>query len=288
MPVFPLEVEVNTATILRTTSIFRKAQKQILKEIETATDFGVRNRKEILKQIDVILFNLSEEVGETVGKQIPKYYKRGARDAVTQLDRIGAKVNVATGFNRVHKQAIQALVDDTAKAFAESISGVKRNANVLLGKAVRDQITLALAKGKIAGEDLRVIKRNIVGIMREQGIASLIDKGGKKWKLDTYAEMLVRTKSVEARNKGLMNRIVENGYDLVQVSNHNSSHRECAVWEGKILSSTGRTKGYPTLAEAEASGLFHPNCKHAINVVVPELAKKTEAYDFKTGKYART
>jgi hypothetical protein len=91
--------------------------------------------------------------------------------------------------------------------------------------------------------------------------------------------MLFRTKAVEARNRGLANRMVEFNYDLVQVSNHNSTHEECRVWESRILSVSGATKGYPTVAKAEAAGLFHPNCKHAINVLIPSLARQTEAYN---------
>lgn len=285
MATFPLEVEVNEKNITKLVKVFEYAQTQIAKEIEGATDFGVRNRKSILRQIDSILDDLSKQISEeVVGKEIPNQYMAGADDAVGQLEDVGAKINVKTGFNLVHKDAIQALVDDTARAFGESMTGVKRNATRLLDIGTKERITLKLAKGNIGGEDLRRIKNQVVGVMREQGIASLIDKGGKKWELDRYAEMLIRTKSVEARNKGLINRMEENDYDLVQVSAHGSTHEECAVWEGKILSATGRTKGYPTLAEAEASGLFHPNCKHAVNVIIPELARQTKAYDFRTGK----
>jgi hypothetical protein len=30
---------------------------------------------------------------------------------------------------------------------------------------------------------------------------------------------------------------------------------------------------------AEREGLFHPNCKHAINAIIPELASLTKSYD---------
>jgi hypothetical protein len=98
--------------------------------------------------------------------------------------------------------------------------------------------------------------------------------------------MLFRTKVVEARNRGIANRLVENGYDLVQVSNHGmASCPMCAPWQGKILSSTGATKGYDTVLDAERAGLFHPNCRHAINVLVPGLASMTRAYNPDKGAY---
>lgn len=282
MAIFPLEVEVNEKRLLKLTKVFKVAQAQIADELIGATDFGYKNRKAILKQIDEILAELGTEVGEKViPEAIEEMYQTGAEEAASQLKEVtDGAAPVKTGFNRVHKQAVAALVDDTAKAFAESMTGVSRNARLLLNKAVKEEMTQRLATGKISGEALKRIKNEIVGIMQEQGIASLVDKGGKKWTLDRYAEMLIRTKSVEARNRGLANRVAEFKYDLVQVSDHGASSCPlCQPWQGKILSLRGETKGYPTLAEAERAGLFHPNCRHAINVLIPELASRTNAYD---------
>jgi hypothetical protein len=72
--------------------------------------------------------------------------------------------------------------------------------------------------------------------------------------------------------------MAENDYDLVQVSAHGATD-VCGAWEGKILSATGATPGYDTVADAEADGLFHPNCRHAINVLIPSLARQTQAYN---------
>jgi len=283
---YPVNVEINEKNLLKFIRVFRLAQGKIISEIEGATDFGVANRKALLAQIDNILEELQIEAEGIAQKQLPLYYEQGAKEAIRQLNYVGAEVGIASGFNRIHKQAILNLVDETAKGFAESITGVKRNTRNLLGKAVRKEITQKLAEGKISGDALRSIKREIIGVMKERGIISLIDKGGRKWELDRYTEMLIRTKSVEARNRGLVNRVIENGYDLVQVSDHMGECELCRPWEGKILSVTGKTKGYPALDQAESEGLFHPNCRHAINVLIPELAEKTKAYDYKTGKYA--
>ena len=46
-------------------------------------------------------------------------------------------------------------------------------------------------------------------------------------------------------------------------------------WQGKVLSITGKTKGYPTLEEAKAAGLFHPNCRHAYGLHI-DLDKEIE------------
>lgn len=281
---FPRSVELDEEQIARLEKLYKAAYAKIVGEIEGATNFGVANRKAILKQIEGILKEFGSEVNGLIEEDIPALYEDGAQLAVKQLQNVGADVKFKTGFNKIHEEAISALIDDTANAFGESMQGVNRSAQNLLGKAVREQITQQMAIGKVGGEALKEIKKTVVGTLRTEGLDSLVDKAGRGWTLDRYAEMLIRTKAVEARNRGMANRLAENDYDLVQVSSHGATD-VCADWEGKILSVTGQTEGYDTVADAEADGLFHPNCKHAINVIVPELALKTRAYDTGSGSY---
>lgn len=275
---YPLQVELNEDNINKLTQTFKTAYAEIVRELETATDWGVQNRKVLLKQIEAVLTDLGVDVQEFLETELSEYYKLGANEAVEQLGNIGAKVSVSEGFNRIHKEAIAALVDDASRAFGESLTGVARSANLILGKVAREALTQKLAEGVIGGKARREVIKILKTTIREQGLDALVDKAGRKWSLDRYADMLFRTKAVEARNRGLINRMVENNYDLVQVSSHPGTCDICAEWQGKVLSARGGTPGYPTVAEAEAAGLFHPNCRHAINVLIPSLARETEAY----------
>lgn len=268
---FPQEVALDPETIKRLTALYTIAKKQIISEFEGATDFGVANRKAILVQIDTILEQYGASGSEIIKDDILKQYQKGSTQAVNQLENLGVEVNVPTGFNKIHREAIQALVSETQAPFAESLGAVKRQATNLLNVAVKQQITEQLAIGKIGGKALREIRQNVVGILRTDGITGLVDKRGAAWELDRYAEMLIRTKSVEARNTGLSNRMAQNNYDLVEVSSHGAID-QCGEWEGKILSLTGKTPGYQTVEDARSGGLFHPNCRHAINVYIAELA----------------
>lgn len=282
---FPVQVKVDEAQIARLTTVYKKAYAQIVKEIEGATNFGVANRKVILAQIQNILEDLGTNVGKFIEEELPQYYKIGAEHAVSQLQEIGADLKLAEGFNRVNNNAISAIVSDTADAFGESLTGVNRSARALMSKATKEAITQQIATGQIQGTPNKAIGTAVKAALREQGLDALKDKAGRGWTLDRYSEMLIRTKAVEARNQGMHDRMLQNGYDLVEVSSHGADD-VCGDWEGEILSLTGETPGYPTLKEAEEDGLFHPNCKHAINVINPELASKTHAYDSTTGKYS--
>jgi hypothetical protein len=278
-PLYPTEVNVNQKDIDVLTRTFKQAYKDIVGTINGSTSFSVSNRKSILAQIEAILESLGVDVQDFVEREMTNQYKSGAGDAVKQLNNVDAELPIKTGFSQVHKDAIDFLVNETTQSMFEAISGVKRSANVLLGRTARELITQKMATGITAGSELNNVKRILKGILAEQGLDSVTDKSGRGWSLDRYSEMLFRTKAVQARNYGFANRLVENGYDLVQVSSHFSSCPLCEPWQGKILSVTGKTKGYPTLAQAESDGLFHPNCRHAINAITPSLANKTRAYD---------
>lgn len=276
------EVQINEKSIKRLIKTYKKAQKDILQEVMSATDFGVARRRRILAQIDDILRTLKVTTDTFIQEELPIQYYGGADDAIKQLKNIKAPIMVDEGFSRIHQDAVAAMVDETAEAFAEAMVGISRSGKRLLGRVSRELITQRLAKGMIGGEARKQVTREIKAIILDSGINALVDRGGRRWSLERYADMLFRTKSVEARNRGLVNRLLENNYDLVQVSKHTGACELCAPWEGKILSASGSTKGYKTVAQAEEGGLFHPNCRHAINVLVPKLARLTSAYDPET------
>ncbi len=273
------EVKIREGRVDDLIVIYQQAYKQVVETIVDATDAGKIRKAQTLSVIRRQLTELGVDVDKWVRAELPKYYLDGATVVVEDLRQMGVDVSKTTGFAVVNREAIKALTDETALAFAEGITGIGRNASAVLSVALKQQLNSIIAQGKLTGETRKVISNGVKETLKENGLGVLIDKGGRKWDFDVYSRMLVRTKAVEARNQGLANRMLASGYDLVQVTRHGTEHPACQVWEGKILSLTGNTPGYPTLAEAKQGGLFHPNCKHAINAINPDLARKTHAYD---------
>ena len=107
--------------------------------------------------------------------------------------------------------------------------------------------------------------------MAREGLPFFVDKAGRKWGLDTYAEMAVRTATNKALRAGHTNTMVEHGIDLVVVSSHKNPAPQCAPFERKVLSLTGQfapgthrigdniVSVASTMQQAEESGLHHPN-----------------------------
>lgn len=278
---------VNTDNTDRLVQLYKDAYRQILNEFKDATDFGQKYRAEIAKNIKSILKDLGVETNQWIEQNMPAAYQAGMSDAVAQLDALGAKIGIGSNFTAIDTKAIQALMDDATLSFGNALSAVNRSAQQVFTKAAKDEIRMTIAQGVVTSNDRKMIVNNIKQLIEEDGISALEDKAGRSWTLDRYADMLARTKIVEARNTGLQNQMLENGYDLVQVSEHGATD-VCADWEGEILSLSGDTDGYATVDEATADGLFHPNCQHAINAIVPNLAAETNAYNTDTGEYSNS
>lgn len=273
------EVKIRSIPINNLIATYEDAYKNIVKTILDETLAGKIRKARTLATIKIQLTELGVDVGKWAKKEIPQYYLDGANQALQDLKDLGVETSGPKGLVPINKEAIATLVDGTNNALAQGLTGISRNATVIVNDAIRQQLNFIIADGQLTGETLRTVRNAVKQKLSDVGLSALTDRAGREWSFDRYAEMLVRTRAVESRNAGLADKMLQNGYDLVQVSNHGSSHEACRVWEGAILSLTGKTKGYPTLQEAIDAGLFHPNCQHAINVLVPELAELTKSYN---------
>lgn len=277
--------------IQRLVALYIDSSKRLLADFDTVTDFSQANRVKLLRNVDKELQRLAKESGAWVNDEVRKAYKNGMEDAIDGLQILGSKgaidnsLPVTRLFTKPNERAVAALVDDASKAFGESLTTVGRSVRNITSQAFQREVRATIAEGVLSGQTRLEIVRDVKAALQSNGLTGLVDKGGKRWSMDRYADMLARTKLTEARNTGLANKMLENGNDLVQVSINGSDHPACADWEGKILSLTGKTNGYPTVDDAESDGLWHPNCKHTINPIEPEIAKETYGWNSETGQY---
>lgn len=288
-------VKIRSGNIDDLIVLYKYTYSRMVKEITTATEAGKINKARVMARINAELTALGVNVDEWVKRDIPQYYLDGANVAIQDLRALGIDVSKSTNFAIINQEAIKALTDEVALSFAQGITALSRNARRTLDDTFKRQLNFIIAQGKLTGDTRKEISNALKQRLQDEGIQSITDRGGREWSFDTYTRMLARTKAVEARNQGLINRMLSVGYDLVQVTRHNSTHKACRDLEGKILSITGATPAgtklpggfevWGTLDAAKAHGLFHPNCEHAINVFNADLAAKTKVYDAASGQY---
>lgn len=121
----------------------------------------------------------------------------------------------------------------------------------------------ALGRGYTPAQAQAYAWRNYV----KQGITGFTDKAGRNWSLSAYVEMSVRTATMRAYNDAHLQVMQAAGIHLFTVSDDGHPCPLCFPWQNRIISD-GTVPGYPTIEEATAAGLFHPNCKHILTAVI--------------------
>jgi hypothetical protein len=252
------------AEIERLVKFYEQAEREILDRINRAllrankTEYLVQMKREI----EAILQQLREGNQTWCTEAIPRVYSEGLRNADTMLKDIGASTSAA--FGAIHQQAAQVLADNAFQRFEDVVQVIGRQVN-----DIYRELALENVRGTVVGYDTwKQTARRFREQLAERGVTGFKDRSGKMWNMRTYTEMVARTTTMQAHLEGTANRLVEQGHDLVKVSTHRGACPLCLPWQGKILSITGKTEGYPTLEETKAAGLFHPNCRHAYGLYI--------------------
>lgn len=229
------------------------AENKILNEINTTllTEKRFEYLKATQKNIDTIRRSLLNGSREWCQEAIPALYIEGAKST-----------GLPGGFGVQHQQAMQVLADN----FYQRMQDV----DSIVGRRIDDiyrELTLQNITYNISGIDSwQVTKKNLEKDLLKNGITGFVDKSGRRWSLSSYADMATRAVSREVKIEGHKNRLLENGYDVVEITGGVSkvTCQACKNWVGRRISLTGKTEGLPTLADARASGVFHPRCTHSI------------------------
>jgi hypothetical protein len=259
------------AEISRLVKFYEQAEREILDRINRALLRG--NNTEYLaqmkKNIEAILQQLREGNRTWCSEAIPRVYSQGLYSADAMLKDAG--VSITAGFGAIHQQAAQVLAENTFQRFEDVVQVIGRQVN-----DIYRELALENVRGTVVGYDTwKQTARRFREQLAERGVTGFKDRTGRMWNMRTYTEMVARTTTMQAHLEGTANRLVEQGHDLVKVSTHRGACELCQPWQGKILSITGKTEGYPTLEEAKAAGLFHPNCRHAYGLYI-DLDKEIE------------
>lgn len=259
------------AEINRLVKFYEQAEREILDRLNRALLRG--NKTEYLaqmkKNIEAILQQLREGNRTWCEQAIPRVYSQGLYSADAMLKDIGATVKA--GYGAIHQQAAQVLAENAYQRFEDVVQVIGRQVN-----DIYRELALENVRGTVVGYDTwKQVANRYREQLAERGVTGFRDRSGRAWNMRTYTEMHARTVCMQAHLEGTANRLVEQGHDLVKVSTHRGACELCQPWQGKILSITGKTEGYPTLEEAKAAKLFHVNCRHAYGLHI-DLDKEIE------------
>ena len=270
---------------------------QALKKLDAR---AVEGTDELLKTLADAKLRVADEIRKTAARAQSvsdaglrdKLYGRiqGHYDAVAQgiddwtLDTMG---ETAADWHGVSVEQIQAAGKD-APQFDRG--RVKR-----YWEAVAPENGSALAAvftDQMAATDIRNLRGALVDTFRQQSIEGLtakethkrlqeawddkannvdasrfVDRAGRAWTNADYLNMLVRTTQERVARDSFIDTMAAAGMQLARIAGGPSEQCEvCAAWDGLIVliagQPGGKGKDYPTLEDAKAAGVFHPNCVH--------------------------
>lgn len=243
-----------------------RLKKEFQKVIDDPTEKKIKEYREVedlilLAWLKNTFFNMTQGINENIAN--------GKSVAVEQLRKKGFKkiednAEIYTELANAKKQLIKSELE-------KIVSNIKANSrkNVV---EMRDAFILQKKK----------LTSSFMVTFRKYGVAYFTDKRGAKWSLERYINMSTTTLMASTNRQSFFAKSLEWGNDLVKVV-HLGISPECELcrpFTGKVLSISGRTKGYMTVDEASQSGhLFSYNCDHTVSAL--ELAPAKEKDDNK-------
>lgn len=261
----------------RLISLYRHAESDIVSRLQRmidkyGTDAGKKPSVRLLRQqykvIRRELKRLDAAGRREAATMVGKTYNGGFAVARRQLKDAGIVSGLSAEMSGVHKKALAVYSEQVQSRLSDLVTSAGRT----VGDIYRQlQLNTTMA-GAVAGtQTLRHVQDKMACLAEKGGLISFVDSAGRNWNMGSYVEMLSRTTLMQVHNAATWNEFAAHGEDLIQISYHTPTCALCAPWNGKVLSLTGKTPGYPTLAEAEGAGLFHPNCVTGDNIVSAEL-----------------
>jgi hypothetical protein len=179
-------------------------------------------------------------------------------------------------FSGLHEQAAMVAVEGAvadltiaANAMEQTFVSYVRRAQV---EGARSEIAREIGAGIIEGASRQTVSNRLLATLKDQVTAGHITVGRVTMNARSYADLLARTVSRAARTEGTLNRLKENGMDLVMVSNTGAVDW-CTIYEGRVFSISGRSKTYPRLVLRPP---YHPNCTHTLSAFIEQYATPEE------------
>jgi hypothetical protein len=256
----------------RLAEYYQKSVRDILVQLDRVdlTNATKANQRVVLAEIAKILSQLNDDALAWVEENIPL----AARDGVaTSLVTLGLAETFdealkVVEFNRLNKSLIETAIADTQDDLLQITQNMDRKIKTTIRQSVAEVMRSNMAQGingrKTISREILAELRSKLGDAVETGI---IDAANRRWKPSVYAEMLTRTKMMQARMEATVNEAVSREAYYGTVSRNGSKHDDCRKWEGKIVKLVDSAPGnYPTLSSlrGQKTGIFHPSCQHQV------------------------
>lgn len=202
--------------------------------------------------------------------------------AVSDLDATRLDLLAQTVVDDGWVTGLRLAEEKTAGGFSPADKAMLLASGVLAGLRAENVRLLANVRASVVSQALRLYRQAVLQIQTSSlgfdarvddakklvsrtGAVGFVDKSGRRWGVPMYAGMVAGTLYANAVRGAVVESLPATGLSFLIVDGDGGCP-ECAPWCGVVLVAEGDVVPPATarLSDAEASGLFHPNCRHLI------------------------
>jgi hypothetical protein len=236
-------------------TLYAKAESDLTFEVLkvlSQPDAPLKWRKRRLVEVRAILKRVDTAAMKRIRGVVKDSFRLGARTAKrTQV------FGDQTTFSRVNREAVDILVENLEGRLGAATQTVGRRVEDVFR---REQLRYA-TRQIVTNVPLPYTSGEMARTLRRRKATAFVDKSGREWGLESYAEMAIKTTQSDAVAQGTQNAMLDRGFDLAAVNSVVGPCHICKPFDGKTYSLTGQTEGYERLVELPP---FHPRCRHFI------------------------
>jgi len=255
---------VSNDDILR---MFKEAQRELIAVIEKmgkGSSFATFRRKHLLV-IDRIVAAMDREAKQWAKEALPPIMDAGAEETYEKMKKIKEK-EFGVSFSGVSREMVNVFLEQAWGDFGTTMIGLKKSAkNAALDKR---KIQERIFKGFVQGTSATRTQQEIMNDLRKEGFTVLKGRNGfgRKWSLESYTNMLVRTQNVTAYSLGAKAQSLGAGrrYMIIPTLRDIDGEDICNEWE---------RRKYVDLMN-DPLPPYHPNCGHTPQPVSFEQLQK--------------
>ena len=278
MPAFNV---YGAADLAQLAQAYRDAEANILRLIAQALEKGAEGTGNYYKAQYSELHKIRREADAALNTALEKTNQDLAGLLAANSQGAAAEAVASVMPPAINTDAVNALTLETAASMASMKSGVLRSVNDTFRQITR----VVSTRGIMTGETMKDRLQAALNEYAAKGLTAYTDAAGRQWKIDSYAEMALRTATNRAQNQGRSEQFKTYGIGLVRTSQHMGCSDLCLPYQGKILSLDGRTGTVTeldpatgnnvtvtitaTMDNAIANGYHHPNCRHTDTAYIP-------------------
>lgn len=258
--------------VAKLTQEYEKALRSIQAELNTLflTDFERAQIVAVEANIRQTLADLRTYGNEWAQATITKSATDGVASTIYSLGLTETfeEARKIARFNSLNKPLIEAIIADTQSDLLAVTQNVERKTRAAVRQATADVLRAKTSAGINGTQSLtQALTKELRSKLGNAANTAIIDAAGRRWKLKTYAEMLVRTKTLEAHKEATRNEALGRGVQYAVISRHGATDA-CRDWENRIIALTPDAPGgFPFVDDLPRNDIFHPNCKHIYTAV---------------------